>query len=241
MKIRYKIAYGNIIKCIIANTGRFIINFFAPYFICMLLSIIVSTIIKSPVSEKICPVIFLIGIIVNIFTIIVTFIPQYIELNESCIKVKRFVCIATKHSIIGKYSFKLPYSEIVDIEWIVDSIDYLNSVPARLFNGSSIYTCDFNNTLLIHTRSGFCRDYVISVKNSDDFYKRVLSSIDRIKFLKELNIDELIVGYGIDYNDLKLCWKKQNLDSVYFIDNNNAKITVAQFEYDKSGKRYIKA
>lgn len=238
MKKRYKIAYGNLLKWLAANTFRFIINLTIPILMSMFITYYISK-ININITENISIIIIAIGIFVTIPTLLMTFIPQYIELNNAGIKVRRFTCIGTHRSpFLGKYSFDIPYSEIIDIDWIVDTIDFLDTVPTGIYNGPSVFSCDFNNTLLIHSNSGL---YIVSVKNSDDFYKRVLQSIDRIKFLKELKIDECIVRFGIEYDDIRLKWNGKELSSVYFIDNNNNKITVAEFEYDKNGERHLKS
>lgn len=236
MKKRYKIAYGSFFKWLIANLFRFLVNLLVPFFTGVFIVCILSL---FNVSKKVNAFILTVAIIAAIFTVFLTFIPQYVELDSECIKVRRFICVGTKRSHFwGKYSFDIPYSEIIDIEWISGVLDYMG-IRGRAENGPSFLSCDFNNTVLIRTTSSIGR-YVISVKDSDDFYERVSQSIDRTKFLKELDIDDIIMKSGVDYDDLRLSWNGAEFNSVYYLNKNNNKITIAEFEYDKDGTRHIK-
>ena len=48
--------------------------------------------------------------------------------------------------------------------------------------------------------------------------------------MKELDIDELIANAGVDYGDLHLKWNNADFGSVYYINENNNEITIADFE-----------
>ena len=228
MKKRYKIAYGNFFKWLIANLFRLICNTFAPVVISFLIVYVVSL---FDVSEKarisINAIIIAAGIIGIVPAIVITFIPQYVELNSSGIRVRRFSVFGKYSPYIysGRYSFDIPYSEIRDIDWITSAYMHFDKL-GKFYNGNSLFTCDYKNTLLIKARGWF----VISVKDSADFYERVWQSVDRIKFLKELDIDELIVNAGVDYGDLHLKWNNTDFGSVYYIDENNNEIAIAEFE-----------
>ncbi len=225
MKKRYKIAYGNFFKWLIANSFRLICNTFAPIALSSLVVYVLSLFdISEKVSIGINAIIIIAGIIGIVPAIVITFIPQYVELNSSGIRVRRFVLFGKYSLIAGKTEFDIPYSEIRDIDWITSAYMHLETVGS-VYNGTSVYTCDYKNTLLIRARGCF----VISVKDSADFYERVWQSVDRIKFLKELDIDELIVNAGVDYEDLHLKWNNADFGSVYYIDENNNEITIAEF------------
>lgn len=222
MKKRYKIAYGSFFKWLIANSFRLLSNILVPVTVSFLAAYALSF---FDISEKVGMVIIAAGIISVVPAIVITFVPQYVELNSSGIRVRRFVLFGKYSLTAGKTEFDIPYSEIRDIDWITSAYMHLEIV-GLVYNGTSVYTCDYKNTLLIKARGWF----VISVKDSADFYERVWQSVDRIKFLKELDIDELIVNAGVDYGDLHLKWNNADFGSVYYIDENNNEITIAEFE-----------
>lgn len=224
MKKRYKIAYGSFFKWLIANSFRLLSNILVPVTVSFLVAYALSF---FDISEKVGMVIIAAGIISVAPAIVITFVPQYVELNSSGIRVRRFSVFGKYSPYIysGRYSFDIPYSEIRDIDWITSAYMHFDKL-GKFYNGNSLLTCDYKNTLLIRARGCF----VISVKDSADFYERVWQSVDRIKFLKELDIDELIVNAGADYSDLHLKWHNADFGSVYYIDENNNEITIAEFE-----------
>lgn len=224
MKKRYKIAYGNFFKWLIANLFRLICNTLVPVGLSFFIVYVISLFDTSK-KTGISAIIIAAGVIGIVPAVVITFIPQYVELNSSGIRVRRFVLFGKYSLIDGKTEFDIPYSEIRDIDWITSAYMHLETV-GTVYNGTSVYTCDYKNTLLIKARGCF----VISVKDSVDFYERVWQSVDRIKFLKELDIDELIVNAGVDYDDLHLRWSNTDFGSVYYIDKNNNEITIAEFE-----------
>lgn len=236
MKYKYKIAYGNIFKRILYYIVRFIINLTITLFLTIFTIIFIPSITQS---KTIAIILAIIITAANIAMLIIGFTPRSIVLEEDGIKINGHIFWGTKniHRLPTKYIRKIPYCDITDIEWLVDFYDVYN----EYFNRFALLTslgCDYDNTLLIRTTNK--RKYIFSVKNSGDFYDRVMQSADRIKFLKELKIDDIIVNHDLEYSDLKFRWKSsKELDSVYYIDKSGNKITIAQFEYDIDGKRYI--
>ena len=226
MKKRYKIAYGSFFKWLIANSFRLICNTLVPVGLSFFIVYVISLFDTSK-KTGISAIIIAAGVIGIVPAIVITFVPQYVELNSSGIRVRRFSVFGKYSSYIysGRYSFDIPYSEIRDIDWITSAYMHFDKL-GKFYNGNSLLTCDYKNTLLIRARGWF----VISVKDSADFYERVWQSVDRIKFLKELDIDELIVNAGVDYGDLHLKWNNADFGSVYYIDENNNEITIAEFE-----------
>ncbi|MCH5320115.1 MAG: hypothetical protein J1E36_00030 [Eubacterium sp.] len=195
--------------------------------------------IPSITQSKIVFIILTIIVIAaNIAMLIIGFTPRSIVLEEDGIKINGYIFWGVKYMayINISYKRKIPYCDITDIEWLVDFCDVYNKYYRKLALLTSL-GCDYDNTLLIRTTK---HNYIFSVKNSEDFYDRIMQSVDRIKFLKELKIDDLIVSHNQEYGDLKFRWKSSNeLDSVYYIDNSGNEITIAQFEYDQNGIRHI--
>ena len=224
MKYKYKIAYGNIVKRILYYIVRFVMNLTIALLLTLLPIFFIPSITQSKTTAIILAVIVTAA---NIAMLIIGFTPRSIVLEEDGIKINGYIFWGTKniHRLPTKYIRKIPYSDITDIEWLVDFYDVYN----EYFNRFAMLTslgCDYDNTLLIRTTNN--RKYIFSVKNSEDFYDRVMQSADRIKFLKELKIDDLIVSHNLEYSDLKFRWKSsKELESVYYIDNSGNEITIA--------------
>lgn len=237
MKYKYKIAYGNIVKRILYYIIKIIINLTIPLFLTLFTIFFIPSITQS---KAVAIIIAVIVIAANMAMLIIGFTPRSIVLEEDGIKINGYIFWGTKniHRLPTKYIRKIPYCDITDIEWLVDFYEVYYAYFYRFALMTSL-GCDYDNTLLIQTNN---RKYIFSVKNSEDFYNRIIQSADRIKFLKELKIDDLIVNHKLEYSDLKFRWKSsKELDSVYYIDSSGNETTIAQFEYDKDGIRHIKA
>lgn len=89
----------------------------------------------------------------------------------------------------------------------------------------------FGETIEIST--GFMK-YWLTVDNCDKLYDDIDDCIDRLDFLKSLNIDELLVSKGIDYDAVKLRWDiNGNLQSAYCVDENGKESILVEINNKK--------
>lgn len=224
----YEFDYENYAKKIFSILYEEIANMIIPIItiiISFFLDLYMSSNYNSAAYKILSAIEIVLIIILTISMLVLAFLPKKIVIYQNSISVKR-------NNI-----------STCPIEWgISDNILYSSIVSCNYYKGPhfrgignpyyAILLFDWDSLVEIVCEKN--KKYYIPVKDADDFIAEVNARVEKIKFFRALNIDNLLKdknGKTISYYDLKVRWKSSDkIDSVYYIDDCGNNIDIIKYD-----------
>lgn len=236
MKKRYKLSYGGFFRMLISHLFSLMHN--------LIISFVSFTIWFRCIGEveRICrdsefAIIFifgtyrLLGYVVIIGFIVMSFFPKRIIMTQDDIRIKRF------YLKFGYY--RRGINDKIFIRDIISCKKYTGDRTLPFFNNKpfSVISFDWNDLVEIKTgKFGKHRTYLVPVKNSDEFISEVNLRIVTYQIIDNYNLQPVLSEKGISNAQVKIRWNSQNeVNSIYYTDKKGIDVDIPLSNKEDTG------